>query len=263
MANWSADYDKRSYKDSKKRRRQAQIAEQTGIIKPIRRNNHRKFFIIIIVLAVVIAAVVGAVLWYNNQSQITPTTQSQQISETEELLTIVNLNYPLSDDYIPNLVDYENVQVNELILDDLKAMVEDAQTQGISLKLSSAYISYSEQDALYTAKYNELLSNSAYTQVRAEATAQRLVPKAGESEEQTGMIVGFDLSGSRTKAFVERKCIEYGFILRYPIDKEDITHRAYSEALYRYVGTQNATQMRSLDMCLEEYVDYISQKEIN
>ena len=49
----------------------------------------------------------------------------------------------------------------------------------------------------------------------------------------------------------------YGFILRYPEDKEDKTKIAYESWHWRYVGEENAKRMNELNMCLEEYVEYL------
>ena len=49
-------------------------------------------------------------------------------------------------------------------------------------------------------------------------------------------------------------CYEYGFILRYPKDKEDITGISYEPWHYRYVGREDAAAIRDMGVCLEEYV---------
>ena len=79
---------------------------------------------------------------------------------------------------------------------------------------------------------------------------------AGCCEAQTGLLVSFDVSNSHNKSFLERECIRYGFILRYPEGKDEVTHINPSESLYRYVGKENAEKMRAFDMCLEEYAEY-------
>ena len=48
-----------------------------------------------------------------------------------------------------------------------------------------------------------------------------------------------------------------GFVLRYPKDKEDITKIAYESWHWRYVGAENAKEMNELNMCLEEYIQYL------
>ena len=86
---------------------------------------------------------------------------------------------------------------------------------GVEIKLVSSYVSFDEQETLYHEKLSEFLSNPEYTEVRAQAAAQKLVPKGGCSEAQTGLLIGFDVSNKKTSAFIERECINYGFVQRY------------------------------------------------
>lgn len=257
MSYWSKDYDKQSYKDSKRRRRQALRAQQTGRIVPIGRRKKRLIAISLISAAVLLLAILLCVFVINKSTENQGQSQ-EQLSQSEELLRVVNKQKPLDSDYVPELVDFHGVKINAIMLDSLKAMTDDAKAQGIELNVDSAYIPYDEQDKLYTATLNELLANPEYTRVRAEAAAQKLVPQAGCSELQTGLLISFKLSDERTTAYIERNCVQYGFILRYPEDKEDITHLSYNKTLYRYVGKENSVKMRSYNMCLEEYADYVA-----
>ena len=62
---------------------------------------------------------------------------------------------------------------------------------------------------------------------------------------------------------MKQHAAEYGFILRYPREKEDITKIMFEPWHYRYVGKENAQKMNELGMCLEEYVNYLAQNEEN
>lgn len=64
-----------------------------------------------------------------------------------------------------------------------------------------------------------------------------------------------------TKAFswLKQNAEDYGFIMRYPKDKEDITKITYEPWHWRYVGKDNAKEMNRLGMCLEEYVEYLGK----
>ena len=73
------------------------------------------------------------------------------------------------------------------------------------------------------------------------------------------MLVEFDFSNSGSKAFLERNCVEYGFVQRYTGSKTSVTRMNPSDSLYRYVGIENAKRMRSYGMCLEEYKSYLSK----
>ena len=147
--------------------------------------------------------------------------------------------------------------------EQLENMIDDAQKQGIELTVTQAYVSYDEQAKLYQQKLTELMNSYNYTEVRAEAEARKLVPMAGESEFQTGMLIRFDVSDSKVSSYLERNCVKYGFILRFPEDKESITLITAGNSVYRYVGKVNAVNMRSYNMCLEEYCDYLEVQQSN
>ena len=139
---------------------------------------------------------------------------------------------------------------------ELEEMRGKAAEQGIELKVTAGYIPYDEQKKLYEANLAEFTKNSAYTPIRAQAAAQRVVPEAGCCEAQTGLLVQFDVTNPLAKAFIERECINFGFIQRYADNKQDRTHMDPSESAYRYVGKYDAEKMRAFDMCLEEYSEY-------
>lgn len=252
-------YDKKRYRDSKRRRRQAAKAEKTGRILPFS-TAKRRIIIVITVAVIVVCAAVGGYFAYNAFADKAETKSAQQLEQeqSEELLRVVNTSNPLSDDYVPKLTSYGNFKVNSLAENSLENFINKAKESGVKIKLVSAYVSYDEQEKLYNEKLSEFLSNPDYTEVRAQAAAQKLVPKGGCSEAQTGLLVGFDMSDEKTSAFIERECINYGFVQRYPKDKEDITKMSENQTLYRYVGVENAKKMRSFNMCLEEYSEYVS-----
>lgn len=255
-------YDKKSYKASKRRRKQALKADKTGRIEPLSAAKYKIIFALCIGLAILLA--VCGYLAYKSYFINEDTSVSVQNSQSSnaELLQIVNSQNPLDSTYVPKLENFQNVKVNPLLLESLKDFSEEAKKQSVELKIISSYISYEEQDELYNQTLNKFLEDPDYTPVRAQAAAQRLVPKAGNSEAQTGLLITFDVSDKDTMSFVERNCVNFGFILRYPKDKEDITHLNYIDNVYRFVGTDNALKMRSYNMCLEEYAEYLSLQKM-
>lgn len=260
MSYWSS-YDKQSYKDSKKRRRQALKAGQTGKIEPIRKGKGKTLAVCLATLIVIGLASVSVYFLFFNANDRPADEKQADLPQSIDLTEVINKQNPLPSSYIPDLISFNGVSVNTALYDSLKQMCDDAKEQGAELKINSAYVSYGEQEELYNQTLNNLLSNPDYTHVRAEAAAQRLVPQAGCSEAQTGLLLDFDLSDEHTRAYLERNCVKFGFILRYPGDKEELTHLAYSKTLYRYVGSENAVKMRSYNMCLEEYSEYISYNQ--
>lgn len=255
-------YDKKSYKESKRRRKQALKADKTGKIQPYG-TARRKVIILIVIAIALLAVAICCIYSLSNQNNVSDTTIQEITVNQEELLVMVNRQNPLEKDFVPKLSEFQGFQVSSIAYKDIQKFFEKAEQEGIELKIKSAYISFEEQNILFNNKLNELLSNSDYTKVRAEAMAQKYIPKAGCSEAQTGLLIDFDIADTTTKAFIERNCVNYGFILRYPQDKEDIIHLFPSETTYRYVGKDNAIKMRSFGMCLEEYNEYLDLQTLS
>jgi len=136
----------------------------------------------------------------------------------------------------------------------LVAMLEDALDEGHSLHLKSAYRSYQTQATMY---YNRVKQNNGKD--------LGYVTKAGASDHQTGL--GCDLipkdwlEKGMTRAmgvaegckWMANNCARYGFILRYPEDKEEITQINYEPWHLRYVGVPVATYIMENGLCLEEF----------
>lgn len=256
MSQGNTPFDKKSYRESKLRRKQAMLADKTGRIRPIANRKRRVLAVSIIVLSVIILCIVFFAVFsvFNKNSENTEAYNT----ENEDLLVVVNRSAPLDSDYIPPLSELNGFKVHTSSEKDLKLLLDEAKKGGFEIDISSAYVSYSEQEALYKSTLAEFLKNPQYTEVRAEAEAERVTPKAGCSEAQTGLLVDFNFKSESERAFLERNCVNYGFILRYPQNKQSQTQMNPSKTLYRYVGKDNAVKMRSLDMCLEEFRSYTS-----
>lgn len=252
-------YDRKQYRESKRRRRQALAQSETGFIKPYRRRN--KTLLIVVGVAVLCAAAVAAAVSFRHVSLPHPgvSAGAAALSRSERLRP-VNKSHPLEKSDVPPLTGYNGVKVHKAIVGELSAMCEAAKRQGISPKIVKGYVSYDEQQQLYEQNLAAFLKQPDYTQVRAQAAARRVVPEAGCCEAQTGLYVEFDVTDARVKAFLERECIRYGFIRRFAENKEEQTHIQHSDAAYRYVGKEDAEKMRAFDMCLEEYNDYLDSQ---
>ena len=183
--------------------------------------------------------------------------------ENSELTLLVNKNYPLESSYVPETEDVGGFAVNKAAAPALRQMMSDAASEGVSLKISSAYIPYAQQDKMYNEKFSEYKSSENLSGVKAQAKAESVVPQAGDSDAQTGLLIRFstDESGkfgdSLACLWLDINCVKYGFTLRYPPDKTNHTAMKADRAAFRYVGRSNASYMRALDMCMEEYVPFI------
>ncbi len=253
-------YDKKRYKESKRRRRQAILQSETGYIVPYRRSKKPVVIGICVLALVLIAAAIIAVVSACNSKPVSSASVSSEI-ESGERMRVVNRANRLDEDYKPSLISFYGVEVHKGITDSLEQLIKAAATKGVSLKAAKGYVSFDDQQKLYDQNLEAFMKKPDYTPVRAQAAAQMIVPEAGCSEAQTGLLVEFDLSDPHAKSFLERECINYGFILRYPEGKEEITHRQAFDNVYRYVGKEDAGKMRSFDMCLEEYSDYLGSRE--
>lgn len=249
--------EKQRYNESKRRRKQAYESYETGKIKPIRSGKGAVVLIIAVIIAVISAAVLILTrCFYSGETTGSQVSLKQQVQDDELLLQIVSSRYPLDENEIPELASCAGVKVNTAMSSDLEAMLTAANRKGIILNISSGYISYAEQKKLFDKNLSQVNRDGKYSAVKAEAIASKTVSKPGESEAQLGMLLDFKISDAKTKAFLEREGISYGFILRFPKGKEEFTHRNASASVFRYVGKDNAEKMRTLNMCLEEFADY-------
>ena len=147
-------------------------------------------------------------------------------------------------------------------------MLEDAKRDGCHLNVTGGYVDKETQQTQYEQEIQRLMDSGGYTRVRAQEDAKTTVQPGNYSELQTGMAVQFasaessDVDFGTTKEFrwLEKNSIRYGFIQRYPSGKTTATGHIASATQFRYVGTEHATKMRSLGMCLEEYDTYVRNR---
>lgn len=261
MSGGFTPFDKNSYKESKRRRKQALIEEKTGRILPVF-NPRRRYIAIISVGVILIAAIAFGIfsILKSNQKSHSETPEQLQ-TESEMLLTVVDSANPLDKDYVPDLETLNGFRVNSDALKPLENLLKASKENGTELKIKTAYVSYDEQEEKFQSELQKLVKSSKYTTVRAEAEVLKNTPHGGQSELQTGLLIEFDFSAEGSRAFLERSCVEYGFIQRYPENKTEVTRMNPSDSLYRYVGSENAKAMRSYGMCLEEYNSYLQKQK--
>ena len=154
-------------------------------------------------------------------------------------------------------------KVDERAYDDLTAMLEACREAGLRPKICSSYRTQSKQTYLYNNKIARL-RNAGYSKKAAEAEAGRWVARPGTSEHQLGLAV--DIVSQSYQALTKKQektkeqkwlmehCWEYGFILRYPNEKSEITGIGYEPWHYRYVGKDVALDIRDSGLCMEEYL---------
>lgn len=180
-------------------------------------------------------------------------------------LTLVNYENKMPDDFQNVIVHEFNVDIDSRIVEPYRKMHDAAQKEGISLWLSSGYRSPEKQQVLFEQEIQNY-AKTGLSYVDALAKAETSVARAGYSEHNTGLAVDLngvkeDFGGTPASNWLQKHAPEYGFVLRYPEDKQDITKIKYEPWHYRYVGVENAKKMDELHMCLEEYVDYLKKNQ--
>ena len=174
-------------------------------------------------------------------------------------LILVNAEHPVPEDYSVTLKELRNDQwVDERIYPELQQMFDDARAEGIYPLINESYRSAERQQEIldnYIAAYEaEGLSTE-----EAQQRALEVVAKPGTSEHQLGLaldiIVEYEEDSTQTWQWLKENCWRYGFILRYPEDKTEITGISYEPWHFRYVGAEAAQQITERGITLEEYLE--------
>lgn len=186
-------------------------------------------------------------------------------SEAEDWkLTLVNNSYPLDTGYVPELVEIEQEKfVDQRIAEDLRQMLSDARGEGLNPYICSAYRDYEYQRTVFNDTMITWIAQG-YTPLDAYEETAKSVAIPGTSEHATGLAL--DITSAEFAELDDRQaeteeakwlaanCWKYGFILRYPPEKSDITGIVYEPWHYRYVGKDAAKEITDKGVTLEEYL---------
>ena len=175
----------------------------------------------------------------------------EEVDMSKKYLIICNKYHNLKKDYVPDLVSldgYGGGSMEREAASYFKKMVDAAKEEGLALKNVSGYRSYSTQKYLY----NNYVSKDGKTK------ADTYSARPGTSEHQTGLASDINWVSSRFENTEEYKWLinnahKYGFILRYPKGKTNITGYTYEPWHYRYVGSDVAKYIYEHDITYEEY----------
>lgn len=190
-----------------------------------------------------------------------------EVTRPDDINVLVNKEFSLPRDYVPAdltepniLFPFEYADEKKLLRKEaasaIEALFEAAANEGLRLYGISGYRSYDRQKSIYD-------TNVA---TRGEEETNRYSAMPGHSEHQTGLAmdvstpsIDFHLD-SGFAATPEGKWLadnahRYGFIVRYPKDKADITGYSYEPWHIRYVGIPLATKLYNENLTLEEYTD--------
>ncbi len=207
-------------------------------------------------------------------SKYAQTPDSEENSEPEEeytfdkedwCLILVNKQHPIPEDYEVKLETIKgNMKCDERILSDLIAMFQAAKEDGINLVVRSPYRDLSRQEYLFKRKI-EYYIGKGMSYLEAYPLASQIVQVPAASEHQLGLALDItsDTYSELEQGFADTEagkwlaehCCEYGFVLRYPLAKEEITGVTFEPWHFRYVGKEAATVMTKEGICLEEFIN--------
>lgn len=186
-----------------------------------------------------------------------PSAGATHTSNPSKEILLVNTENPLPQDYQPenlvNLYEQKNkhfqlakvdIEVCESVYQAMDAMFAAAQKDGVEgFIITSGYRSHEKQKEVFS------------------TSADGIAAKPGESEHETGL--AFDVTAYGNENFeltpqfewISKHCAEYGFIIRYPKDMEDVTGVPFEPWHYRYVGTSHAKEIMDKGITLEQYLE--------
>ena len=150
--------------------------------------------------------------------------------------------------------------------DSLVAMLNSARSQGLSPLVASSYRSIERQTTLFRNQLNRRLQEGMSFDDAFDA-ARRVVAYPGSSEHNLGLAVDIvsishqtltaDFGQTPEGIWLAQNSWRYGFVLRYPYHKQDVTHIIYEPWHFRYVGVEHAAIMFEMDLVLEEYIEQV------
>lgn len=183
----------------------------------------------------------------NIEKTVDVTVENQSIKQIDGLtyvngILVVNKTYSVPKDYDPGKLDDDALKAFE-------EMREAASKEDITLWIASGYRSYKTQEELY----------NGYIKEDGQEKTDLFSAKPGHSEHQTGLamdlnIIDSSFEGTQEAIWIEKHAHEYGFIIRYPKGKEDITGYKYEPWHVRYLGIDAAKKVYDSNATLEEYL---------
>ena len=211
----------------------------------------------------------NGLLQYSTQGHYVQQDSYQGGGQPDWQLLLVNDWNPLPAGY-DDEVSFSTVsggkQVDSRILSAVEQMLSDAQQYGLAVV--SAYRPQEEQDTLYWRKVKQY-TDQGYSDLEAQKVGGTIVKRPGFSEHNCGLAMDVGGSGDYTLeqtfanteayAWLIEHCADYGFILRFPEGKEDITGVIYEPWHYRYVGVDAARYIMDNGLCLEEYLQQVQK----
>ena len=204
-----------------------------------------------------------------SSSEVSMSSQSEPAAELDDWrLMLVNFGHPLADGWSVDLaMTRYGYEVDARITDAVDELVTAASNDGVSLIICYGYRTIEQSRQLFEKQVNKQLS-LGLSQEDAIIEARRWVAPPGTSEHHTGLaldivtpshqVLNHAFANTDAGIWMAAHSWEYGFVIRYPEDKQDITGITYEPWHVRYVGKEHAAAMHESGECLEEYVSRLS-----
>lgn len=192
---------------------------------------------------------------------------AEALDSSDTLLILVNKDNPLPENFLVDLHYLQNgtCAVAECMYDALSRMLSDGSAEGLSFVVASGYRDTKLQKELLEEDIAATMEREGLSYPEAYEKETRETMPPGYSEHETGLAVDivsvyYQMLDDRQEMTQENRwlrenCSEYGFILRYPKGKEDITGIDYEAWHFRYVGEEAAEEIMSRGLTLEEYLE--------
>lgn len=176
-------------------------------------------------------------------------------------LLLVNTNNKIPDGYKVSLKNIDSYRsFDKRAIEPLTQMIKAIRDAGISnIWIQSAYRTPEDQETLFENQV-QAYTYQGYDEKKARELTEKIINKPWHSEHNLGLAVDFNYVNREfetTAAFqwLQKNAQNYGFILRYTQEKEEITKVSYEPWHWRYVGKEHAQQMKNQGLCLEEYIE--------
>lgn len=185
-----------------------------------------------------------------------------------QYLPLVNPWHYVPEDYTVELAEIDdNHRIAALAYADMEEMLNACRSDGLDPAICSSYRTQEYQEILFSRKM-KYYTGKGYSEDEARQLAGQSVAVPGTSEHQLGLALDIIDNGNwnlnesqantETQKWLMAHSWEYGWILRYPDGKSDITGIIYEPWHYRYVGREVAAEIHELDVCLEEYLEMLT-----
>ncbi len=198
----------------------------------------------------------------------------------EDEIFLINSDNPVGPDFEPELINvrksiptaHKETKLTPACEEALAAMYSDFLKENIgNLRLISTYRSYQKQETLINNAIKQRMKDYGMTKEQARASVLKTRMEPGKSEHHSGLAIDFSTVYTTQNNFhktaqgkwLTENAHKYGFVLRYPESKAEITRISFEPWHFRFIETEHsvehATYIYEHDLCLEEYIELQKQ----